>query len=260
MKKTYALLVALLLLHVVSFAQKIDRNYQDVIYLENGNIIRGNILEHIKDQYITIQSSDENTWRFNYEEISRVTIEPIKSIPKNYQSIDKGYSGIVSIAMLVANGNPRYDQEVIPSLQTTQGYYFHPSLFAGLGTGMEIQERGLMLPLYAEFRTNISTKGHIYPHIYLQGGYGFPLHEGRERQAWVDGQWTTEKGDVNGGARFGGGLGIQVLTQQSLRWIFTIGYNFQAYEEVYRGTRFEDERILEEITFQRITFGVGLSY
>jgi hypothetical protein len=50
-------------------------SYQDVVYLKNGSIIHGIIVEQIPNQSIKIQTSDKNVFVFKMEEIEKITKE-----------------------------------------------------------------------------------------------------------------------------------------------------------------------------------------
>jgi len=265
MNQICTLLGILLLMTLTLSAQqtvKVDKAYIDVVYLKNGNIIRGEILEHMKDQYVSIQTPDQNIWKFTYDELTRITLEPTLHIkPEKFiQQPEKGYNGRIGLSTLIANGTPQYDRPVIPALYIVQSYRFQPLLNAGIGTGLEVLDRGMMLPVFAEISGDITTGRMVNPHIYVQGGYGFAVHDGQQRQIWENGQWIDETGEVKGGIHAGLGAGIRLLTRYDLSWLFTLGYKYQAYEEKYGGNRFEGERIHEKLSLQRITVSLGLSW
>jgi opacity protein-like surface antigen len=48
---------------------------QDVIYLKNGNIVRGTITERIPGERVTIETRDGSVFTFKFEEIERITRE-----------------------------------------------------------------------------------------------------------------------------------------------------------------------------------------
>jgi sRNA-binding regulator protein Hfq len=50
-----------------------QNNYEEVLYLKNGGVIRGVIIEQIPNQQIKIQTKDKNIFVFKYDEIDRIT-------------------------------------------------------------------------------------------------------------------------------------------------------------------------------------------
>ena len=56
-----------------AFAQN---NYQDVIYLIDGTVIRGHIIEHIPSESVTIQTSEGNVFIYSLDAVSKITKNP----------------------------------------------------------------------------------------------------------------------------------------------------------------------------------------
>ena len=64
-----------LFLPILTKAQKV---YQDVVYLKNGSIIHGVLIEQIPNQSVKIKTRDENVFVFKTEEIEKITREEVK--------------------------------------------------------------------------------------------------------------------------------------------------------------------------------------
>jgi len=98
MKKVAFLLTALLL-SVVIYAQQ--NNLVDVVYLKNGSILRGIIIEQIPNESIKLQTADSNIFVYQTSEIEKITKEPaVKQSRKQLVYGDnglqhrKGYIGL----------------------------------------------------------------------------------------------------------------------------------------------------------------------
>ena len=93
MKKIIGLLLFFTLISELAFSQQ---NYQDVVYLKNGSIIHGVIIEQIPNKSIKIQTSDRNVFVYQMEEIEKITREVPESITKMNIQIQKrrGYIGL----------------------------------------------------------------------------------------------------------------------------------------------------------------------
>jgi sRNA-binding regulator protein Hfq len=78
MKKTI-LILTLILSNLNVFSQS---NYQDVVYLKNGSVIRGVIIEQIPNQSIKLETSNGNIFVYKYEEIEKITKEQSSAEPK----------------------------------------------------------------------------------------------------------------------------------------------------------------------------------
>jgi len=74
MKLHYVLPLILVLLSL-PFLLNGQTTYEDVVYLKNGSIIRGVIIEQILNQSIKIQTKDNSLFVFNMDEIEKITKE-----------------------------------------------------------------------------------------------------------------------------------------------------------------------------------------
>lgn len=91
MKKTAALILFLVTFSI-SFAQQ---PAEDVVYLKNGSVIRGTIIELVMDEYVKIITFGDNIMVFQVDEVEKIRKEPVARA-KNpvYQTSRRGYIGI----------------------------------------------------------------------------------------------------------------------------------------------------------------------
>src|SRR4051812_29343341 len=52
-------------------------NYEDVVYLKNGSIIHGMIIEQVHNESITIRINDKNIFVWKMDEIMKITKEEV---------------------------------------------------------------------------------------------------------------------------------------------------------------------------------------
>ena len=71
--KKITLLISLLLISVVIYAQR--NNLVDVVYLKNGSILRGIIIEQVPNESIKLQTADGNIFVYQTSEIEKITKE-----------------------------------------------------------------------------------------------------------------------------------------------------------------------------------------
>jgi hypothetical protein len=76
MKLKYTFVVLSLFLFLQSYGQF---NYTDVVYLKNGSIIRGVIIEQIPNQSLKIKTFDKSIFVFKYDEVDKITKEENES-------------------------------------------------------------------------------------------------------------------------------------------------------------------------------------
>ena len=93
--KKYLAILLFSIITTVSFGQS---NYQDVVYLKNGSIIRGVIIEQVPSESIKIETADKSVFVFQMDEIERFTKEPMQGrspMASQSRGLQKGYRGIL---------------------------------------------------------------------------------------------------------------------------------------------------------------------
>lgn len=92
--KNYLAILLFSIIASVSFGQT---NYQDVVYLKNGSIIRGLIIEQVPNASIKIETADRNVFVFQMGEIEKITKEAMEGKRADrFSDSDKrkGYIGL----------------------------------------------------------------------------------------------------------------------------------------------------------------------
>lgn len=92
--KKYLAILLFSIITTLSFGQS---HYQDVVYLKNGSIIRGVIIEQIINQSIKIETADRSVFVYQMEEIEKITKEAFDGKANEFNSKPerrKGYIGL----------------------------------------------------------------------------------------------------------------------------------------------------------------------
>ena len=63
-------------------------NYRDIVYLKNGSIIKGIVLEQIPNVSLKMETSDGNIFVFEMKDVEKITKEEITGITKNIDKYD----------------------------------------------------------------------------------------------------------------------------------------------------------------------------
>ena len=176
--KKYLTLLLFILITTLSFAQN---NYQDVVYLKSGSIIRGVVIEQVPNKYIKIETADRNVFVYSMDEIDKLTKEKFQR--KRSSSFDNsgsqvGYKGIVELGYQIGTGDYGMDRL---KLDIINGYQINPYFSLGFGTGLRyyFDAEAAVIPVFADFRTNfINNKIFIDNRIspYLSLGIGYSLN------------------------------------------------------------------------------------
>ena len=149
--KKFSTFILLVFITTFAFAQN---KYQDAIYLKNGSIIRGMIMEQVPNKTVKIETANRNVFVYKMDEVKKIVIESQKSkvIPPAVNSKShKGYKGIVETGFGIGvgdNGMGRFNLNMISSYQLNS----HFSL--GLGTGLRyyFNTGSVFIPFFADFR------------------------------------------------------------------------------------------------------------
>jgi hypothetical protein len=261
-------LIALTLFSVPSAAQT---NYEDVVYLKNGSIIHGMIIEQVPNESIKIQTADRNIFVFKMDEILKITKEEITPVPvpasKKSQPVaenvvavpekmrDKGYVNILEITngleMLhnhsnaALTGAARANSQITLGVQDINGYRFNRQLSVGVGIGWHIYPGLLLMPLFADIRFHFSKHG-ISPFLDAAIGYSFTQME-------VIGFESSK--DYYGGLLVNPAFGVRFPIRSRFAFIMSFGYRYQEANIYTHNVIFNTNNRYETEYYQSQTLG-----
>ena len=225
---------------------------EDVVYLHNGSIIRGEITERVIGDHLKIEIVGGSVFVYKESEIEKITREPKKMLrpaPVSYVSPD----GTTNPTGPATRSNPYYSpnsrriarkQRPItgrpkgiynlfsfgfqpgrdawntvvpwPTLNYRTGYSFSPLVNVGLGVGLDPYAAGGTFPIYLDLHGDIGEHKQVMPHYFVQGGYGL--------NGWTNWRFRNFEGGPMGHL----GMGWKVNTRNRTEWMFTLGFKMQA--------------------------------
>lgn len=97
--KKYLALLLFALITSVSFGQS---NYQDVVYLKSGSIIRGVIIEQVPNKSIKIETADRSVFVYQMDEIERITKEQFDVKRSDFNSNSERRKGFIGLSLGVS--------------------------------------------------------------------------------------------------------------------------------------------------------------
>jgi hypothetical protein len=192
--------VALTMFSMPSFAQT---NYEDVVYLKNGSIIHGIIIEQVPNESIKIQTADRNIFVFKMDEVLKITKEEIQPAVGHISTIEtnkkeerkkSGYINITEWSFARSFDETQsyhnYNGEKIPfeshfdkinnstsfGLQNIFGYMFNPYFSMGAGIGFQGNQNLYLFPMYVDVRANF-IDAILSPFTSVELGYSFASSE-----------------------------------------------------------------------------------
>lgn len=153
MKKTiFSLLLA---------AAPIISSAKEVVYLKNGSIIKGDIVEIVPNKTLTVETADGSSFVCNYDDIDKITREKtenneVKATPEPKQGnklspLKRGYSAQINSDFFASS------HMIGPTITTVHGFRFNPKISIGLGTGFRFDAFAddFAIPVFANVRYDI---------------------------------------------------------------------------------------------------------
>jgi hypothetical protein len=188
------ILLVAILAGLVSFlhAQQV---MEEVVYLKNGSVIRGIIIEQVPNRTIKIQTADGNLFVYDMDEIEKLTKEPVfrgrNTVRNRPQLVARDmpeqkrtgrFSGMIQYTGL--EYQPLSDLDGILHFETSFvcGYRFRDFMFVGAGIGVEhmigdfSDTYNLRIPLFATARLNMNHK-RVSPYFQLDAGVCYNENE-----------------------------------------------------------------------------------
>lgn len=182
------MVVVLFVFHASAQAQTLV----DVVYLKNGSIIRGVIIEQVPNESLKVQTRDGSVFFYAMAEVEKIGKEeeeeeegglsrggrpPVlynRSGFVNHTQLSFGL-GLRSKGTVTIDGISRDIAERPNSylrVETSNGFWIADGLLSlGLGVGVEYYNRSwVQLPLYADLRV-LPLMGNVSPMLIAQVGY-----------------------------------------------------------------------------------------
>ncbi len=173
----YVMKKALLVLFLIigSITVSIAQNVQEVVYLKNGSVVRGSVIEQVPNVSLKIQTADGSVFAYQMSEVDKITKEESRYVGRNYSPFnnhsgnDIGYRGYIDLGYTLGTGIFALDRI---ELTTSHGYQLIPYLFVGAGAGLSYYSdlESFALPIFANVRAYILDNS-ISPYVDLKIGY-----------------------------------------------------------------------------------------
>ncbi len=207
----------ILLLFLLNVLPAMAQSYvEDVVYFDNGNIIRGQIIEILPDSTLIIQVIGGSQLVFNMNDIDHISKEDMLK-PVKYHGIpvlrDSGFFNSYLIGFAIGNGESNWGRTSYSgfSFETIYGYYFNHYVGLGAGIGLHNYSAGsnLMIPLYLHFEGTVLHKA-ITPFYFFNTGYEF--------------LWSNPIVSGHGSPYLNLGIGTRFFTARKVFWQISAGF------------------------------------
>lgn len=246
--KTILLLITLctFLMAGNSYAQ----SKEDVVYLTNGSILRGKVIENAVGVKTTIEIVGRN--------IIVVPDSAVKMILMDQPIISKNRENKSSPVEIAANVNFYGGSNNSAGFTFITAYNFPFRLAIGAGMGIEWFDHQ-QIPFMADIKYCF-LKGSWSPFVYAQSGYAVPLSKKSGDDNWYN-QYTDYYGGVLAGV--GGGMRFNFTRHNAL--IFSVGYRYQKTKTATNNTPWSSSSYYQTETikydeYNRLSFSFGFLF
>ena len=178
------------------------QHYHEIIYLKNGTVVKGIILEHLPDQSIKVKTDDQKEpVLYKQEEVDHI-------VKEFYDIKRKGYVNITELAFAVGSSDVSY------GISTVNGFLIKPHFSVGVGVALDnYVNAGMLLPVYADARLTFHDK-RFTPFLYGDLGYSFGI-------------FSRDLNQLQGGLFFNPGIGIKSYISKKTALILSGGARVQ---------------------------------
>jgi len=220
--KKYKLLFILLLITVYQLsAQKT----KDVLYLKNGSVINGTLMEIVDNQF-KVRTSDGSLFIFNSSEVDKYL-----KVASSFEGRKKaGFGFALEAGLLAGSQQSNYDAPF--SFNALLSFATETKNVFGLGSGVEFLGRAYT-PVFMEFKRLIYDRK-TTPFVFLRGGR--LLYLGVDESASSVYTWpqTSNKTRYRGGMSLTMGTGISWQKDETEIYLsFAYRYAHTSYTENY---------------------------
>ncbi len=249
--KNHLKYLLILLFTACSFSGSAQSNIEDVVYLKNGDIIRGQIIRLLPDSSLTIEIVGGSQLVLAMNDVNHIEKESAYRIKKylpEHILRDSGFYNTYELGFNPGYGIDNWNWSPFYTgfaMEIIMGHYFNPYFGLGAGTGIDAFSRydNPMIPLFIRLEGNMLHRA-ITPYYFANTGYAF--------------LWTNQVVSGHGGLYANAGIGLRYFTGRKSFWQFGVGYLFTHATIIT--TNWNGGITTQQLQINRMTLRVGLTF
>lgn len=234
-------------------SQKVD----EVAYLQNGWILRGEVDTLSAEATVVIKTRDGNQFVFPLHQLDSVGLEPMfiyGKPPFTYKPKGHGFFAQLTIPMSGGNNGNWVWGPVNLDLQLGYTYRLHHAFSVGAAGGFTLYNRGFISPVVLDVRGDLTPSKHTI-FYFGQAGYGFRLYDLTEQWGgWQESPAITQQG----GLYYAGGGGLKFHMLGGAALLLSVGYRVQHASETVAWS--EQSQSTTRHIVRRLSLGVGVGF
>lgn len=245
---------------------------QDVVYLKNGSIIRGEVVEYQAEGKIKIEIAGGSLLVYDSSEVVKMEKEtinaprttnnrpnPVRPKPEERHLMDKGYYVMMGLTSIGAELPPSIPLPGIGG-DVAAGWRLNPHLLVGAGTSLHVALAQSFWQTYGHVRFNFLSKTSFTPYLDGQVGYGLLLSPNAimngNNFGWMDGIQSIDF--ARGGFYARPAVGVRFASRNAVHCFLDIGCTFQ--DSYYEGRTWNQLVFIERRLLQRVSIRVGMVF
>lgn len=241
MKKHLILIILLTIIILPLSAQRT----KDALYLKNGSIIYGKLMEITENKY-RIQTSDGSLFNYSSDEVDRF----LKVAPQYEGRKSNGMGFALEAGLLIGSQESQFDAPF--SFNITANYTTATKNIIGLGSGVEFIGSAFS-PLYLEYKRLFNDKK-TAPFVFFRGGA--LIHTGGDEHSDPGNPYYYPK-NYKGGASVTIGTGIS-WAKEDFETYLTFAYRYA--QTSYSQGSYNDVTYTYENNYNRLEVKFGFKF
>lgn len=231
---------------LVIFALPIQaQKAKDALYLKNGSIIYGKLIE-ISDNQYKIRAADGSIFIYPGSEVEKFTQEA-----PGFEGRKASGPGIaMEFGLLIGSQENQFEAPF--SFNFLVNYTSSKKNILGIGSGVEFLGSGFT-PLYMEFK-HLFSERKTTPFIFMRGGAIFHLGQDKEEDYQYGSNYEK---DYKGGAMFTGGVGISWAKEDNETYL---SFAYRYAQTSYSQMNYNDIRYTYKNYYNRLEVKFGFKF
>jgi len=209
--KKYLFVVIVLIFNIFNLTAQKSKN---VLYLKNGSIIYGNLIEIVSDQY-KIKTADGSIFIFPSAEVEKLTLESKQFNGRK----EEGFGFTFEAGVLLGSQETEYTAPF--SFNILGGYVLDTKNIVSAGSGVEFFGKPFV-PLFMEYK-RLLTANRAAPFLFMRGGW--LMHLGSSDSETSDGNYNYDPYNYKGGLSLAIGTGISWVKEDYETYL-SFGYRY----------------------------------
>lgn len=233
-------------LFLASFSQN---KLVDVVYLNDGSIIKGSLIEYFVNDHVIIESLNGKVYRYEASEINNVNADVSER-----HFLSTGFFNNTTFGVLLGENN--YNNPLVNfTFNMVNGYQLNNKIQIGIGIGMDVIYQQLLFPVSFDFKYYL-RKSSFSPFAGAFAGYSFQTkNDENDPDIWN----YYNLNDIKSGRMYGAEIGIRNYTKENVGYTLSIGYRFQYLSTKYQDWRYNTE-VNEEHYLNRFKLTLGIIF